>query len=57
MAACSHLDTVEFVAQRLTDHSQKLPKAIAQANDRAWQAVAVAWSGGWLLERMLELGG
>lgn len=39
---------IEAVERRFTDHSQALPKAIARANDRAWQALAVALAGdGW----------
>ena len=34
-----------LVRQRLTDHGETLPKALAAANDRAWQAVAVALAG------------
>jgi hypothetical protein len=31
---------VSFVEQRFTDPSQALPKALARANDRAWQALS-----------------
>jgi len=37
------------VKQRFTDHSEALPKAIAAANDRAWQALALALAGDSLL--------
>jgi serine/threonine protein kinase len=39
---------LEVVEKHLTDHSQALPKALAKANDRAWQAVGLALAGdGW----------
>ena len=34
-----------LIRQRLTDHGETLPKALTAANDRAWQAVAVALAG------------
>ncbi len=34
-----------LVRQRLTDHANTLPRALTAANDRAWQAVAVALAG------------
>ena len=43
---------VEFVTQRLNDHSQKLPKALANANDRAWQALAMALAGDGLFDQV-----
>ncbi len=43
---------VNFIAQRLTDHSQKLRKALAQANDRAWQSLAMALAGNGLLDQV-----
>jgi TPR repeat protein len=37
-----------WVESRFTDPAQKLPRALARANDRAWQALAVALAGdGW----------
>jgi formylglycine-generating enzyme required for sulfatase activity len=36
---------IALVRQRLIDHSETLPAALARANDRAWQAVAVALAG------------
>src|SRR5436305_8999120 len=36
---------IALVRQRLTDHGETLPKALVEANDRAWQAVAVALAG------------
>ena len=40
---------LDAVQRRFTDHSQALPEALARANDRAWQALAVALTGdGWL---------
>ena len=43
---------VNFIAQRLTDHSQKLPKALVLANDRAWQALAMALAGDGLFDQV-----
>ena len=36
---------VEFIDQRFTDHSRALPRALAEANDRAWQSLAIALAG------------
>jgi formylglycine-generating enzyme required for sulfatase activity/serine/threonine protein kinase len=37
------------IRQRFTDHSQTLPRALARANEQAWQAIAVALAGdGWV---------
>lgn len=36
---------VECVEQHFIDHSQTLPRALARANDRAWQALGVALAG------------
>ncbi len=41
---------IDWVKQRFTDHSEALPKAIAAANDRAWQALALALAGDSLLD-------
>ena len=38
--------------QHFTDHSQTLPKALAQANDRAWQAVSIALAGDGFLDQI-----
>ena len=35
----------DLIRQRLTDHGETLPKALTAANNRAWQAVAVALAG------------
>jgi hypothetical protein len=40
---------IQVVEGYFTDHSRALPAALARANDRAWQALAVALAGdGWL---------
>jgi len=42
-------DVLRFLQDRLSDHSQRLPKALARANDRSWKALALALGGdGWL---------
>ncbi len=46
---------IAWVKQRFTDHSQMLPKAIAAANDRAWQAVALALAGDKLFDTIKNL--
>jgi hypothetical protein len=38
--------------QHFTDHSQALPRALAAANDRAWQALAVALAGDGFLDQV-----
>jgi hypothetical protein len=45
---------IALVRRRLTDHSETLPRALAGANDRAWQAVAVALAGRGFLTRVKE---
>lgn len=40
---------VQFVERYFIDHSQTLPKALARANDRAWQALSIALAGDGLL--------
>ncbi len=48
-------DTVnQWLASRLLDPSQALPKAIARASERTWQALAVALAGDSLIERLRE---
>ena len=47
---------MDFLKNRLTDHSQALPKALAKANDRAWQAVGLALAGNSLFDRLRDLG-
>ena len=42
--------------KRLTDHSQALPKALAKANERAWEAVGLALAGNGLFDRIRDLG-
>jgi formylglycine-generating enzyme required for sulfatase activity len=36
---------LDTVGERFRDHSRALPRALARANDRAWQAFAVALAG------------
>lgn len=43
---------VRLVEKRFTDHSQKLPKALAKANDRAWQALSIALAGDTFLDKI-----
>lgn len=43
---------VDFLQQRLIDPSQKLPKTLTKANDRAWQALAVALAGDSLVDKV-----
>jgi hypothetical protein len=38
-------NTLELIAQRLTDNTQKLPKALANANNRARVTLAMALLG------------
>jgi formylglycine-generating enzyme required for sulfatase activity/tRNA A-37 threonylcarbamoyl transferase component Bud32 len=39
---------VKFVEDRFADPGQKLPRALANANDRAWKALSIALAGeGW----------
>ncbi len=40
------------VVTRLTNPSQTLPKALASANDRAWQAVGIALAGDGFLDQI-----
>lgn len=44
-----------FVQERWTDHSQALPKALAQANERTWKALSVALAGEGFCEQMKRL--
>ncbi len=46
---------IELIEKRLTDHSQALPKALAKANDQAWQAVGLALAGDGLFERVRDV--
>ena len=43
-------ESVGWLKKRFTDHSGALPKAIAAANDRAWQALELALAGESLYE-------
>src|SRR5437588_199137 len=43
---------LDTVGERFRDHSRALPRALARANDRAWQALAVALAGDGLFERL-----
>src|SRR5439155_11055189 len=36
---------VDFLAQRFTDHSQRLNRALGQAHDRAWTAIELSLAG------------
>ncbi len=36
---------VDFLANRFTDHSQRLNKALTRSTDRAWRAVEIALAG------------
>ena len=46
---------VAWLKAHFTDHTQALPKAVAAANQRAWQAVALALAGDTLYERIKGL--
>ena len=46
---------LQWLGERFTDHSQTLPKALAKANDRAWQVVGVAIAGRGWFGRVKEL--
>ena len=43
---------VGFLSRHLTDHSQRLTRALQEATDRAWKALEVALAGDSLLDRM-----
>jgi hypothetical protein len=43
---------IQLVEQHFTDHSQALPKALARANDRAWQALGIALAGDGFLDKV-----
>lgn len=45
---------VRAIEEWLTDHGQAVPKALAKANDRAWQAVGLALAGDTLLDRVKD---
>jgi hypothetical protein len=40
-----------FLVQRFTDHSQRLTRALQNANDRAWRSLEIALAGDTLWER------
>src|SRR5947208_2648053 len=46
---------VKFIEQRFTDHSQALPRALATANDQAWQSLGIALAGDGLLDQVKTL--
>ena len=43
---------IKLVERHFTDHSQTLPKALAKANDRAWQALSIALAGDGFLDQV-----
>ena len=43
---------VGAVEQHFADHSEALPKALAKANDRAWQALSIALAGDGFLDKI-----
>src|SRR5688572_20758526 len=43
---------IQLVEKHFTDHSQTLPKALAKANDRAWQALSIAIAGDGFLDKI-----
>ena len=46
---------VAVIGERCADHTQALPRALARANDRAWQALALALAGNGLLDGVARL--
>src|SRR5215212_9818104 len=44
-----------WIEKRFTDHTQALPRAIARANERAWQAVGLALGGDGMFDRLKDL--
>jgi len=50
LAAKVTAPVIQLVEQHFTDHSQTLPKALAKANDRAWQALSIALAGDGFLD-------
>ena len=42
---------VGFLTERFTDHSQRLARALRQANDNAWKALEIALAGDSLWDR------
>jgi serine/threonine protein kinase len=47
-------EILHVIEERMIDHGQALPKALARANDRAWQAVGLALAGDGLFERIKD---
>ena len=47
---------VDSVVERFRDRSQRLPKALAAAHDKAWKALGVALAGDGFLDRVKRLG-
>jgi serine/threonine protein kinase len=45
-------EVIRLVKQHFTDHSQTLPKALARANDRTWQALGIALAGDGFLDQV-----
>lgn len=45
-------EVARFVEQYVADNSQTLPKALAKANDRAWQALGIALAGDGFLDQI-----
>src|ERR1035438_689029 len=43
---------VGAVEKHFTDHSQTLPKALAKANNRAWQSLSIALAGDGFLDKI-----
>src|ERR1035438_2006234 len=43
---------IQLVEQHFTDHSKTLPKALARANDRSWQALSIALAGDGFLDKI-----
>jgi formylglycine-generating enzyme required for sulfatase activity len=43
---------VDAIQQHFSDHSETLPKALGRANDRTWQAIAVALAGDGFIDRL-----
>src|ERR1019366_9660271 len=43
---------IKLVEQHFKDHSQTLPKALAKANNRAWQSLSIAIAGDGFLAKI-----
>jgi len=55
LAADRAKDLLLLAKNHLTDHSQRLPAALAQANERAWKTLEIALGGKRLWDRLLAL--